>query len=84
MQCIINRELVFDATSKVAHMLYNDLTIFNMQKRTEVSFILHIQPETLSRVLKRMTRNDIIKITKGQIEILDHNQLKAIFTGNIK
>lgn len=81
MQCIINRELVFDASSKVAHMIYNDLEIFNRQKRTEVSFMLHIQPETLSRVLKRMVRNEIIVITKGKVNILDEENLKSIFIG---
>ncbi|MGM0623119.1 MAG: Crp/Fnr family transcriptional regulator [Campylobacterota bacterium] len=79
LQCIINRELVFDATSKVAFMLYNDLEMFNELKRTEAAFLLHIQPETLSRVLKRLSRNGIITIEKGQIIINDDDSLQAIF-----
>lgn len=51
LQCIVNRELVFDATAKVAFMLKNDLKMFNKLKRQEVSFMLHIQPETLSQIL---------------------------------
>ncbi len=58
LQGIVNRELVFDATAKVAFMLNNDLEMFNKLKRQEVSFMLHIQPETLSRVLKRLKRNN--------------------------
>jgi len=81
LQCIINRELVFDATAKVAFMLHNDLEMFNNLKRQEVSFLLHIQPETLSRVLKRLTRNKVIDIISGEVILLNHDELTAIFRG---
>ncbi|RXJ91566.1 transcriptional regulator [Arcobacter sp. CECT 8983] len=81
LQCIVNRELVFDATSKVAFMLINDLKMFNQLKRTEVSLLLHIQPETLSRVLKRLSRSDIITIEKGKIIINNEEELKSIYLG---
>ncbi len=81
LQGIVNRELVFDATAKVAFMLNNDLNMFNKLKRQEVSFMLHIQPETLSRVLKRLKRNNIIDIVSSKIIILDRNQLSSTFTG---
>lgn len=81
LQCIVNRELVFDATAKVAFMLYNDLPMFNKLKRQEVSFMLHIQPETLSRVLKRLTRNGAIDVDKGEVVILNKNQLESTFKG---
>lgn len=81
LQCIINRELVFDATSKVAFMLINDLEMFNELKRTEVSLLLHIQPETLSRVLKRLSRSGTIDIDKGNIVINNYEELKGIYMG---
>lgn len=81
LQCIINRELVFDATAKVAFMLKQDLDIFNTLKRQEVAFMLHIQPETLSRVLKRLSRNKIIEVVQGNIHILNQNALESIFRG---
>lgn len=81
LQCIINRELVFDATSKVAFMLINDIEMFNELKRTEVSLLLHIQPETLSRVLKKLVRNGIIEIEKGKIVIHNYEELKSIYMG---
>ena len=56
LQCIVNRELVFDATAKVAFMLNQDVDMFNKLKRQEVSFMLHIQPETLSRVFKKINK----------------------------
>lgn len=81
LQCIVNRELVFDATSKVAFMLTNDLEMFNQLKRSEVSLLLHIQPETLSRVLKRLTRNEVISIEKGDVVICKEEELRRIYLG---
>ena len=81
LQCIVNRELVFDATAKVAFMLTQDLEMFNKLKRQEVSFMLHIQPETLSRVLKRLTRNETISIENGEVIIENKEELISIFKG---
>ena len=81
LQGIVNRELVFDATAKVAFMLNQDIEMFNKLKRQEVSFILHIQPETLSRVLKRLTRNNIIQIDNGNVIIINKEELISIFRG---
>jgi CRP-like cAMP-binding protein len=81
LQCIVNRELVFDATAKVAFMLNQDLEMFNKLKRQEVSFMLHIQPETLSRVLKRLTRNGVIIVDNGKITIINKDALISIFKG---
>lgn len=81
LQCIVNRELVFDATSKVAFMLTNDLEMFNQLKRNEVSLLLHIQPETLSRVLKRLTRNEVISVEKGEVVVNKEEELKSIYLG---
>lgn len=81
LQCIVNRELVFDATSKVAFMLINDLKMFNQLKRTEVSLLLHIQPETLSRVLKKLSRSEIITIERGKVIINNDQELRSIYLG---
>ena len=81
LQSLVNRELVFDATSKVAYMLVSDLNMFNKLKRQDVSFMLHIQPETLSRVLKKLSRDNIIEIENQQVIIKDEIALNSIFKG---
>lgn len=81
LQFIVNRELVFDATAKVAFMLNQDIEMFNKLKRQEVSFMLHIQPETLSRVLKRLTRNGVIVVENGDVIIINKDALISIFRG---
>ena len=81
LQSLVNRELVFDATAKVAYMLVSDLKMFNNLKRQDVSFMLHIQPETLSRVLKKLSRDNIIEIENQQVTIKDEIALNSIFKG---
>ncbi len=81
LQCIINRELVFDATAKVAYMLHHDLPTFNSLKKTNIAFMLHIQPETLSRVLKRLVRNNVIIVENKNYIIKDEAQLLSSFQG---
>jgi CRP/FNR family transcriptional regulator len=81
LHCVVNRELVFDATAKVAFMLCDDLEMFNSLKRHEISFMLHIQPETLSRVLNKLKRNSIIEIENSKIIVLDKKKLTDIYKG---
>lgn len=43
--------------------------------------MLHIQPETLSRVLKKLSREDIIDIENQEVVIKNLDALNSIFTG---
>ncbi len=79
LQSVIRRDVVFDGTAKVAHMLVNDLQNFNRLKKHETAYILHIQPETLSRILKKLTRNGIIEIEKNRVKILNLDELREIY-----
>ena len=81
LYCIIDREIVFDAMAKVAYSLYDDLVMFNKLKRQEVANMLHIQPATLSRVLKKLLRLNIIAVETTTISILQRDALKKIFNG---
>ncbi len=78
LQSLINREFIFNSVVKVAMMLHDDLEIFNKLKRAEISLILHIQPETLSRVLNRLKRDNIIDSKNGKIVILDKEALMSV------
>ena len=79
LQDLINREFIFDSVSKVAMMIDTDLEIFNQLKRHEISLILNIQPATLSRVLKRLKRDNIISIEHGRISVANVPHLKKIY-----
>ena len=70
---------VLDGTAKVAHMLAQELGEFNALKKQEIAYILNIQPETLSRILKKLHRDGVITTnSSGQIEILNPQRLNEI------
>ncbi len=79
LQYILNRDIVFDAMAKVAYMLSNNLDSFNKMKKHEIAYYLHIQPETLSRILKKLSRNEFIKSENGKIIICNIDKLKKIY-----
>jgi CRP/FNR family transcriptional regulator len=79
LQCIINRDVVFDGTAKVAHFLATDLNTYNRLKKHEIAYMLHIQPETLSRIVKKLSRNEIITTEKNSVIIKDIERLKEIY-----
>lgn len=79
LQSLVNREFIFDSVAKVAMMLHSDIDMFNKLKRHDISLMLHIQPATLSRVLNRLRRNNIIDIIHGLVTILDFSALEAIY-----
>lgn len=81
LQDLVNREFIFDAVAKVAMMLSTDLTMFNQLKRYDVSLMLHIQPSTLSRVLSRLKRQNLIDIHHGTVIIMDAKGLQKIYEG---
>ncbi|EQB39930.1 transcriptional regulator [Sulfurimonas hongkongensis] len=83
LHCVVNRELVFDATAKVAYMLSDDLEMFNSLKRQDVSFMLHIQPETLSRVLNKLKRSHIIEVENAVVSIINQEKLNNIYRGDM-
>ena len=64
--------------AKVAHMLCNDLESFNSMKKHEIAYLLHLQPETLSRILKKLNRNGLIEID-GKVTIKNLKSLKMIY-----
>ena len=70
--------MVLDAMGKVAFMLAHDLDKFNRLKKQEIAALLNIQPETLSRLLGKLVRKEIIK-TDGDVVILDRDALKSLY-----
>ncbi|WP_238699105.1 Crp/Fnr family transcriptional regulator [Helicobacter sp. MIT 05-5294] len=77
---VIQKNLVFDSTAKIAYTLYFHLDNFNAHKKSENASFLNIQPETLSRTLTKLHRENILTTNKqGKIEILNLQKLYNIF-----
>lgn len=77
---VIQKNLIFDSTAKIAYALYFDLDNFNAHKKSENARFLNIQPETLSRTLTKLHRDNILNTNKqGKLEILNPQKLYNIF-----
>ncbi|PSM52157.1 transcriptional regulator, Crp/Fnr family [Campylobacter blaseri] len=75
----ITKHVVYDVTARVASMIVNDLSKLNELKKYEVASMLHIQPETLSRVLAKLSRNELIEVNKNTVEIKNEAGLREIY-----
>lgn len=64
MEGLLNRSLIFDATTKVAHYIDEKTNDFQDKKNKDIASELHMTPETFSRVLKKLK----------DLEILDKNK----------
>ena len=79
---VIQKNLIFDSTAKLAYSLFTELDAFNGRKKQENAALLNIQPETLSRILNKLHRDSILTTdANGKIKILDSKKLQNIFKG---
>ena len=78
-QYIINRDLVYDSTAKVVHMICNQLDEFNRLKKNDIAYHLHIQPETLSRIVKKLEKQGYIQIDNRNVTILNRQALEKFY-----
>ena len=79
LQYILNRDIVYDGMAKVAYKISNEIDIFNNMKKHEIAYCLHLQPETLSRILKKMVRTGLIVMQNGKVKIKNIEELKNIY-----
>ena len=79
MDCTINMGMVYDGTAKVANMLYTYCELFNSLKKQEIAYRLNIQPATLSRILSKLIRKEVIEEVDHNINVLQPEVLYELF-----
>jgi CRP/FNR family transcriptional regulator len=75
LELVINRNMVYDAMTKVCSFIDENPKYMISAKNKEIANFLNMAPETLSRILSKLRKLDIID--KKNI-ILDNDKLKAI------
>jgi len=79
MDCMVNMGMVYDGTAKVANMLYKHTELFNSLQKQEIAYRLNIQPATLSRILSKLTRKEIIEEDAHCVKVLEREALYELF-----
>lgn len=78
LEYLISRNISLNATQKIAKFLIENERYLENISQKEMSKILCIQPETSSRILAKLKENQIVKVNKRKIEILQKEKLEAL------
>jgi len=77
---VIHKEMILTSEAKVAKIIIEHAELFETLKNTQIASILNITPETLSRILTRFKKTDLISVEKNHhINIKDPVKLTSIF-----
>jgi CRP/FNR family transcriptional regulator, dissimilatory nitrate respiration regulator len=80
MNHLINQNMVLDATSRVAKFLFDNEKNLKDIKQKDMANKLHIQAETLSRLLKKLMTMGLVEKRSQYYEVVNHEGLKELFS----
>ncbi|HIP58907.1 MAG TPA: Crp/Fnr family transcriptional regulator [Campylobacterales bacterium] len=77
---VIHKEMILTSEAKVAKIIVEHRDLFETHKNTQIASILNVTPETLSRILTRFKKANLISIEKHHhINIIDIQKLTIFF-----
>jgi len=79
---LLHKETVYSSEAKIADILYTNPTVFERLKNTEIAAMLNITPETLSRILTKLKKENIVRIDKHKVTIIDEDALQKVIDTN--
>lgn len=82
LSSLVHKETILSSEAKVADLILNETKVFNRIKNNEIASILNITPETLSRILSRFKKSNIITIHNHNVTIKDMASLHMIIEKN--
>jgi len=83
LSSLVHKETIYSSEAKVAKMLIENIEIFTKLKYNEIAAILNLTPETLSRIFKKLKKENIIEMRRGQhIKINNYEALEDVIENN--
>ena len=76
LQNFIDYNVSLNSMEKIAKFLYENEELLKTLKQVKISQILNITPETFSRQLAKLKKENIIENEKGYIKILDYKKIQ--------
>ncbi len=78
---LLHKETIYSSEAKVADFLLNNASIERF-KNSEIASILNMTPETLSRILTKLKKEEIIIIKDHVVTVLNEDALTEIVETN--
>ena len=82
LSSLVHKETILSSEAKVADLILNEIELFNAVKNNEIASILNITPETLSRVLSKLKKYNIITIVNHMVKLENIEALHTIIEKN--
>ncbi len=79
---LLHKETIYSSEAKIADLLHNNPSVFERLKNTEIAAMLNMTPETLSRTLSKLKKENIITADEHIVTILDEAALLNIVETN--
>ena len=79
---LLHKETIYSSEAKIADLIYNNASVFERLKNNEIASMLNMTPETLSRILSRFKKEEIITIKNHVLTVLDTMALGDIILTN--
>lgn len=79
---LLHKETIYTTEAKIADIILHNPSIFERFKNNEIASILNMTPETLSRILSKLKKEEIITIKDHKLTILNENALLHILETN--
>lgn len=79
---LLHKETVYSSEAKIADLIYTNSSVFQRLKNNEIASVLNITPETLSRILSKLKKEEIITLKDHVLTIHDEEALQDIIATN--
>lgn len=79
---LFHKEMIYSSEAKIADIIYHNPRVFERLKNAEIASIINITPETLSRILTKFKKEEIISIEHHVLNILNKGALKSVIETN--
>jgi len=79
---LLHKETIYTSEAKIADILLHNASVFERLKNNEIASILNITPETLSRILSKFKKENIITITEHVVTLHDKKALLKVLETN--
>lgn len=79
---LLHKETIYTTEAKIADLVLNSPSVFERLKNNEIASILNMTPETLSRILTKMKKEEIIMIKEHVVTILNKEAIIRIIETN--